>query len=226
MIKLSKRLSTIASFVRSDAKLVDIGCDHALLDLYLLQNNPKLKAIGVDVKEGALNQALNNVEKYNMKGKLDLRLGDGLEPVKKEEIDTVVISGLGSYKIVEILNNGLEKLTNVSDIVVQTNSDHYFLRKKVCLLGFYIAGETLVKENNIIYLVVHFKKGKKRYSRKDYILGPILRIEKSKLYKENIIKELKKKEILYDLIPRRYFLKRIMLKRQILKLKTSIKQKN
>ena len=226
MIKLSKRLSTIASFVRSDAKLVDIGCDHALLDLYLLQNNPKLKAIGVDVKEGALNQALNNVEKYNMKGKLDLRLGDGLEPVKKEEIDTVVISGLGSYKIVEILNNGLEKLTNVSDIVVQTNSDHYFLRKKVCLLGFYIAGETLVKENNIIYLVVHFKKGKKRYSKKDYILGPILRIEKSKLYKENIIKELKKKEILYDLIPRRYFLKRIMLKRQILKLKTSIKQKN
>lgn len=226
MIKLSKRLSTIASFVRSDAKLVDIGCDHALLDLYLLQNNPKLKAIGVDVKEGALNQALNNVEKYNMKGKLDLRLGDGLEPVKKEEIDTVVISGLGSYKIVEILNNGLEKLTNVSDIVVQTNSDHYFLRKKVCLLGFYIAGETLVKENNIIYLVVHFKMGKKRYSRKDYILGPILRIEKSKLYKENIIKELKKKEILYDLIPRRYFLKRIMLKRQILKLKTSIKQKN
>lgn len=210
----------------SDAKLVDIGCDHALLDLYLLQNNPKLKAIGVDVKEGALNQALNNVEKYNMKGKLDLRLGDGLEPVKKEEIDTVVISGLGSYKIVEILNNGLEKLTNVSDIVVQTNSDHYFLRKKVCLLGFYIAGETLVKENNIIYLVVHFKKGKKRYSKKDYILGPILRIEKSKLYKENIIKELKKKEILYDLIPRRYFLKRIMLKRQILKLKTSIKQKN
>lgn len=226
MIKLSKRLSTIASFVRSDAKLVDIGCDHALLDLYLLQNNPKLKAIGVDVKEGALNQALNNVEKYNMKGKLDLRLGDGLEPVKKEEIDTVVISGLGSYKIVEILNNGLEKLTNVSDIVVQTNSDHYFLRKKVCLLGFYIAGETLVKENNIIYLVVHFKMGKKRYSRKDYILGPILRIEKSKLYKENIIKELKKKEILHDLIPRRYFLKRIMLKRQILKLKTSIKQKN
>ena len=34
-IKLSKRLSAIASFVSNNAVIADIGCDHALLDIYL-----------------------------------------------------------------------------------------------------------------------------------------------------------------------------------------------
>ena len=34
-IKLSKRLSVIASFVPEHAVIADIGCDHALLDIYL-----------------------------------------------------------------------------------------------------------------------------------------------------------------------------------------------
>ena len=226
MIKLSKRLSALASFVRSDARLVDIGCDHALLDLYLIQNNPKILAIAVDVRDGALNQAHNNVKKYGMENKLDLRLGDGLNPVKKEEIDTVILSGLGSYKIVEILNEGKDKLINVNDIIIQTNTDHYYLRKSVCSLGYYISREEIVKEKNIIYLIVHFKKGTKKYTKKDYMFGPCLRIEKNKLYKEMMEEEIKKKEILYHLIPQRYFLKKGWLKIKLLKLRQEIKQKS
>ena len=38
MIKLSKRLDAISSLVPINSKVVDIGCDHGLLDIYLYQN--------------------------------------------------------------------------------------------------------------------------------------------------------------------------------------------
>ena len=37
MIKLSKRLEEISSLVPLKARVVDIGCDHGLLDIYLYQ---------------------------------------------------------------------------------------------------------------------------------------------------------------------------------------------
>ena len=37
MINISKRLETIASLVPINSKVIDIGCDHGLLDIYLYQ---------------------------------------------------------------------------------------------------------------------------------------------------------------------------------------------
>ena len=35
MNKLSKRLEVVASYIEDNSKLVDIGCDHGLLSIYL-----------------------------------------------------------------------------------------------------------------------------------------------------------------------------------------------
>ena len=42
MIKLSKRLDTIAAFINKDDDVLDIGCDHALLDIYLSNKYSKI----------------------------------------------------------------------------------------------------------------------------------------------------------------------------------------
>lgn len=223
MIKLSKRLHTIASFVESDAKIADVGCDHALLDIYLAHHNPRFKAIALDVREGALNQARQNIDRYNMGKIIDLRLSDGLDAVNLNEIDTIIMSGLGYATIMDVLTRGKDKLSNVNDIIIQSNTDTYHLRKSVCAYGYFIAHEQLVREKGIMYLIIHFKKGKSKYNRKDYALGPLLRIEKNNLYKELMDIEIKKKEILYSQIPQKYFLKRQRVKLNILKLKKEIK---
>lgn len=222
MIKLSKRLQAIANFIKDGAKIADIGCDHALLDIYLVSTMPDIKVIAVDVREGALKQASSNVVKYDVKEKVDLRLGDGLEVISENEIDTVVISGLGGYKIVEILKNG-NKLTNVNDIIVQPNVDYYHVRKSICSMGYFIADEVITKENDIIYVIIHFQKSKKEYNKLDYLCGPFLRTEKSSLFIEMINDEIKKKEILYDLIPHQYVVKRKQLKAVINDLKKTVK---
>lgn len=223
MINLSKRLSSVASFVKEDAKLVDIGCDHALLDIYLVMKYPKLKSIAVDVKEGAINQAKANISKYNLTDRIDVRLGDGLDVVSNSEIDTIAISGLGSPKILEILFKDENKLSNVSDLVIQSNTNYYFLRKEICKKGYYISNEDIIKENDIIYVIIHFKKGNIKYKEIDYLFGPTLRKNKSLLYKELLLEDLSKKEILYKSIPQKYILKKCSIKKEILRLKRELK---
>ena len=45
MIKLSKRLEKIAELVEKDDTVLDIGCDHALLDIYLSNKYSKVYVI-------------------------------------------------------------------------------------------------------------------------------------------------------------------------------------
>ena len=38
MTNISKRLKSIVSFVDKDDSVVDVGCDHGLLSIYLVEN--------------------------------------------------------------------------------------------------------------------------------------------------------------------------------------------
>ena len=58
MIKISKRLKEIANYVEENSNIVDIGCDHGLLDIYLIQNKKNIKIIASDINQNALNNAI------------------------------------------------------------------------------------------------------------------------------------------------------------------------
>jgi tRNA (adenine22-N1)-methyltransferase len=103
MNKLSKRLEVVSSFIKEGSKIVDIGCDHGLLSIYLAGIYKNVKIIASDVNKNALSSAINNVKKYNLEERIETRLGSGLDVVSPEEIDTVVIAGMGSNTIVGIL---------------------------------------------------------------------------------------------------------------------------
>ena len=62
MIKLSKRLECIASFIEIDDDVLDIGCDHALLDIYLSKKYFKTYYAS-DLRESALDMARSNIKK-------------------------------------------------------------------------------------------------------------------------------------------------------------------
>ena len=221
MIKLSKRLKAIASLILTN-EIIDIGCDHAFLDIYLIQNNNNLKITASDNKLGALKQAENNINKYNIKN-INLCLSDGLDKVDVNNATTIVISGLGNNTIIDILKKDNNKLKNINNIIVQSNKGYYELRKAICDLGFYIDKESLVKERDIFYIIIRFKRGNKKYSNKDYLYGPYLRIHKDALFKEMILNEIKQKEIILSLIPRKRILGRLLLKLDIINLNKEIR---
>ena len=201
MIKLSKRLSIVASLIDSN-NIIDVGCDHALLDIYLAQINKNRKIIVSDINENALKNAKDNIKKYKLSNQIEARLGSGLDTLNEDNIDTLVISGMGSHTIVGILHNNIFKLKNIKNIIIQSNTNLNFLREKVTKLNYYIEEEMQVKENNIIYTIIKFVKGKKRYSKKELYFGPILLKKNDVLFKEYNNIEKKKLENLMKLIPK------------------------
>ncbi len=175
MIKLSNRLANIASLVPVDSNVIDIGCDHALLDIYLYQKGISKKIIASDINANALSNAKENIKKYKLNKNIETRLGNGLITLNdSDNIDTIIISGMGAHTIVGILKNNLSKLKNISTIIIQSNTKLAFLRKEITKLNYLIDNEIMLEDNKKIYTVIKFVKGKKKYTKKELYFGPAL----------------------------------------------------
>lgn len=177
---ISKRLKVVSDFINPGDTIIDIGCDHGLLDIYLVNNNIVDKCYVSDINSHALENAVINIKKANLEGFIIPVLANGLEAITNDEIDTIVISGLGAYNIIDILKNK-KKLKNISKIIIQANNNHYELRKYLEKINFYIRDETLVYDNNKYYVTMLLRVGYKKYSYQDLLYGPILKTKKSNL---------------------------------------------
>lgn len=210
MTNISERLISIANYIESKDKIIDIGCDHALLDIYLVKNKNIKKIIASDIVEDAIVSARKTVEKYNLSNNIDLRCGNGLNVLNNNDvIDTIVMSGLGYNKIINILKDGNNKLNNINTIIVQSNTFPQKIRKYIVSIGYYIVDEKIIKENNIFYTIIFFKKGRKIYSNFNIRCGPILLKNKEKIYKDYIDLEIKTCKLLLKSIPNKYIVRRI-----------------
>lgn len=170
---LSKRLKSLIKYIDKNDKLIDIGCDHGLIDIYLVKNNIINSIIISDIHEGALKAGQENVKKHHLEKQIDARLGNGLEVLKQDEvIDTVLISGMGTSTILKILNNNY--LKNINKLILQSNNNHEELRKEVVKLGFIITDEEYFTDNKKNYINIVFKRGNKKYKKDELRYGPIL----------------------------------------------------
>lgn len=199
-MKISKRLEAISDFIEETDRLIDIGCDHAILDIYLCEKYKNINIIASDIHEGALDQAISNIDKHNLVERIETRLGDGLTVVNPSEFDTIVISGMGFHNIKKILSNK-PKMINFPKIVIQCNTDVVKLRKFVIKLGYMITREKLVMDNDIIYTVIEFKQGVEKYNYDQIYFGPRILENKDELFYEYYSKKLLKYENLLLQLP-------------------------
>lgn len=156
---LNKRLQTISAFIKDGDCVLDVGCDHCLLGIYLVLNK-NVKVIGSDINSGPLEKAHENLVKYHLVRKIELRLGDGLNTIT-DDINTLVISGMGGLSIINILKD-IKKYPHVKKIIVSPNNDFSLTREEISKLGFYIYKETMVLERNKYYLISEYRKGTKK----------------------------------------------------------------
>ena len=148
MISLSKRLEKISSFIEEADNVLDVGCDHALLDIYLSKKYNKIYYAS-DLRESALDMARANIKKYNA-DKVILKCANGLEKIDECNVNTVVISGMGYMSIINILKH-IKKTKKVEKLVIQSNTNAEKVRKFLLKNGFYIDKEELVLDKYILY---------------------------------------------------------------------------
>lgn len=216
MIKLSKRLEEISSLVPLKARVVDIGCDHGLLDIYLYQNGIVSKIIASDINGNALSNAKENIKNNNLEYIIETRLGSGLEVINlNDKIDTIIISGMGAYTIVEILKNNPEILSTISTIIIQSNTKNYYLRKEITKMNYLIEEEKIVKDNNKYYTIIKFTKGYQKYTKKELYFGPKLLSNSSKIFEEYKNAQYQKLKNIKKSIPKRKFMECYKIKKEL-----------
>ena len=154
---LTPRLQMIADNISSDL-IADIGTDHAYIPIHLAMNNKIKKAIATDLRKGPLDIAEKNIKKYNLTDKIELRLGSGLSPVNKNEVDSFIIAGMGGELISEILNNETEKASS-SQLILQPMNSQDVLRKWLSEHNFSIIKEDITTEGFKVYNLIIASKG-------------------------------------------------------------------
>ncbi|MCH5166452.1 MAG: SAM-dependent methyltransferase [Erysipelotrichales bacterium] len=215
---ISARLKSLAKYIENDDNIIDIGCDHALLDIYLIKNKLIDNIIVSDIHENALKVGIDNISKNKLSNSIDARLGNGLEVLNNEDkIDTILISGMGTSTILNILDNN--HLSKINKLILQSNNNHEELRKGVINLGFYIEAEEYLVDNKKNYINIIFKRGKKKYSKKELKYGPFLLKDTSYLKFE--IENCKK---IKNLIPNMKIKNRLSLNREIMLLNKYLKR--
>ncbi|HLR40133.1 MAG TPA: tRNA (adenine(22)-N(1))-methyltransferase TrmK [Virgibacillus sp.] len=210
-IKISKRLETVASFLPPGTFFADIGSDHAYLPCYVCLHDNQARAIAGEVNEGPYYSACKTVSDHLLADRVEIRLGDGLQVLKKDEITELVIAGMGGSLIKSILKDGSEKLHRVKRIIAQPNMEARNVRKWFLLNEYIITDEMIIEENEHIYeIIVADRKesqttSKSALSEKELLFGPLLMTKKNpvffkkwemeKVKLETIIKQMKQASI-------------------------------
>ena len=221
-MKISNRLKQVADLVPAKVTALDVGCDHALLDIYLVKEKKVSKIYASDVNEKPLENAKENIKKEKLDKKIELLLGNGLD-VYKDGIDTVIISGMGGLTIKGIFKNNMQVTKKLKYIIISPNNYQRDIKEFLTKNGFIISDEKLVEDKKIMYQVIRFERGKAKYSKSDYFFGPVLRHNKDDLFKKYYLKEKVSREILLNILPKNYRLKKIQLKKEIKLIENEIK---
>ena len=196
-MRISNRLEALTFFVPYNSKVIDVGTDHALLPIYLIENdlvcNP---IIASDNKYGPLETAKKNIAMYDLQSKISLCLSDGLKEVESD-FDCVIIAGMGGSLISKILNDSKEKLEKVKTLILQPNNSEYAVREFLKTNNFKITNDMIVYADDHYYTIMVAEHGENDYDDYDLLYGPILRREKSINFLDMLNKKADK---LYEII--------------------------
>lgn len=220
-MKINARLKKIGDLVEANSFCLDIGCDHALLDIYLVNQNKNIKAIASDIASGPVEQAKQNIKREHLENEIEVRLGDGLSTYS-EEVNTAIISGMGGRTIIGICKNNYKIFKKIDTYILSPNNYQEDVKRFMCKNGYYIENEEFVKDKKFIYQILIFKKGKRKYTKKDYFFGPVFIEKKGPLFREYYERELKSREILLQILPKNFKIKRFQIKNEIKMIKSEI----
>lgn len=154
MKELTARLRAVAEMVRPGSRVADIGTDHALLPVWLLQSGRCPAAVASDIGEGPASSARHTVETAGLTARIAVRVGDGLAPVSPDEAEDIVIAGMGGETIAAILEAAPWVRDARYHLVLQPMSKPERLRRFLFENGFAITHEDVIAEGERLYDVM------------------------------------------------------------------------
>lgn len=169
--KLSRRLLAVASLLPQCGCIADVGCDHGLLGLHLLQTGKCQTLCAVDISEKSLQKAKKLYREHGVEGRVLIERLDGLP---QGSAQAAVIAGIGGHISLRIIENGLDVAMRLKCLVLQPADDAAQLRRGLMTAGFDILREKIIFEGRYFPVMAVQYDGIKRPQLDDvfYEIGP------------------------------------------------------
>ena len=144
-MKLSKRLKAISDLINPNSKVIDVGSDHAFLDIYL-NKYKNCQCLAIDKSKYCTETAINNAIKFE--ANIKAITNNGLNGIILDN-EIIVISGMGTRNIIKILNFDI-----TNDLILSSHTNIYDLKEFLKEKEYYIYKELIIEDGktyNIIY---------------------------------------------------------------------------
>lgn len=151
---MNKRLEAIARLVMDGRGLADVGTDHGYLPIWLAQHGYGGKLFASDVNPLPLSAAIRSAQEAGLEKRIHFALSDGLEQTPPDEIDTIVIAGMGGDLICDILDRAEWCMDPRYSLLLQPMTKAEVLRYWLCNNGFVLTEEKLVRDGAFLYQVI------------------------------------------------------------------------
>lgn len=201
MIKISKRLRTVASLISEGNILADVGTDHGYVPIYLMQQGKIPGAIAMDINRGPLERAKEHIALFGMGNYIETRLSDGLAALKAGEAESILVAGMGGGLVMHILEAGSEIARTAKELILQPQSELERVRRFLEENGYVTDEEDMVFEDGKYYpmMRVHYAPEKIAQKEKElrqlgYIYGEELLLQRHLV----LLQFLKKEQITYQ----------------------------
>ena len=205
-IVLGARLDAIADMLGTFDTVADIGSDHGRLAAALLQTGKAKQVIASDISSLSLEKAHALAATCGLETRIEIRTADGLKGLKENEVDALVIAGMGGTLIAKILSASPKIAQSAKRIVMQPMRGTAELRYYLHHNGFRIVDERIAYEAGRYYQLIaaqfgepqtipeSFPKGVYKFGwvmvqKRDPLLLPLLN-----RYKDGHLKKLNKAE--------------------------------
>ncbi len=157
-IRLDQRLTTIANLV-DYGKVADVGCDHGKLGYYLVSTDRASEVVATDISAPSLAKAEELANENGVSDIMSARLGDGLGCVESEEVDTVIIAGLGGDVIANILSRAREEGKTFEHFLLSPNTHPEKVRREIIASRHTIIYDDLLEVAGKVYTIIKTQKG-------------------------------------------------------------------
>ena len=111
-----------------------------------------------------------HIEEENAGEVVSCILSDGLHELPQDDVDSIVIAGMGGDLVVRILEQDFDKLANVKELILSPQSHLERVRHFLNDHGFRILEEEFLKEDGKYYVVIRAVHGSNSMTKSVFIV--------------------------------------------------------
>ncbi len=173
MINLSSRLKAIYDQVGAARKelgpgrVIDVGSDHGLLAVACLESGIAAEVICTEINEGPAEHSKDALKEAGFEDRSQVLVTDGLDGVKLQKSDVIVIAGMGGLNIIDILSrcigNETPELLREVRFVIQPQKSVNLVRKFLAGQGFVFDDESVCTDRDFFYNIMRMSYGAQPY---------------------------------------------------------------